>query len=559
MSISYNITTNFGAKDGLPTNDPNKVVKGSEHTVEFAAIKTAFQQAAPVANPTFTGTATSPSFVGPLQGNVTGNVTGALTGNASTASKWANSRKITFTGDSTGTVWIDGSGNVNCALTTTASGYTHPSYATTNINTSGAQVVDVINTTSEGHISSLSKRTMTLADLGYTGATNANNYSHPSHAGDDINLDTAPMTGAKVLSDLDFNITTDTSGHVTDANATFATRNLTLGNLGYTGATNANYYTHPTSSGNKHIPSGGAADQWLKYSANGTAVWAALPEGSSYTHPTYSATNVNTSGATVVDQIQTNSTGHVTFMNTRSLTLGNLGYTGATDANNYTHSVNGTTNINTSGSTVIDQITTSSEGHVTFMNTRTMTLADLGYTGAANANNFTYTHPAYAGDDINIDTGALGGATVISDLDFNVTTDAQGHVTDANATIATRNLTAANLGALKDTTDTFTGTLTVTGSVVASGNVTAYSDARLKSDVGACMGLSAVEAMNGYNYTMNDEICAGVIAQELEEVAPELVIDNVDGFKSVNYMGLTAYLIEAVKDLSAKVKELEAK
>ena len=73
------------------------------------------------------------------------------------------------------------------------------------------------------------------------------------------------------------------------------------------------------------------------------------------------------------------------------------------------------------------------------------------------------------------------------------------------------------------------------------------------------MGLSAVEAMNGYNYTMNDEICAGVIAQELEEVAPELVIDNVDGFKSVNYMGLTAYLIEAVKDLSAKVKELEAK
>jgi len=58
-----------------------------------------------------------------------------------------------------------------------------------------------------------------------------------------------------------------------------------------------------------------------------------------------------------------------------------------------------------------------------------------------------YTHPTHPGDDISIDTGALTGATVISDLDFNVTTDTLGHVTDANATIATRNLTAANIGA----------------------------------------------------------------------------------------------------------------
>lgn len=35
-------------------------------------------------------------------------------------------------------------------------------------------------------------------------------------------------------------------------------------------------YTHPTSAGNKHIPSGGAANQFLKYSAAGTAAWASL-------------------------------------------------------------------------------------------------------------------------------------------------------------------------------------------------------------------------------------------------------------------------------------------
>ena len=69
-------------------------------------------------------------------------------------------------------------------------------------------------------------------------------YTHPSHPGDDMSVDTGALTGATVISNLDFNVTTDTLGHVTDANATVATRNLTLGNLGYTGATNANYITN---------------------------------------------------------------------------------------------------------------------------------------------------------------------------------------------------------------------------------------------------------------------------------------------------------------------------
>ena len=42
-------------------------------------------------------------------------------------------------------------------------------------------------------------------------------------------------------------------------------------------AANANNYVHPTSSGNKHIPSGGSSGQFLKWSADGTAVWAANP------------------------------------------------------------------------------------------------------------------------------------------------------------------------------------------------------------------------------------------------------------------------------------------
>ena len=72
MSITYTITTNFGSKDSLPTGDSNKIIKGSEFTTEFTAIKSAFVLAAPVANPTFTGTATIPTAT-----ITTGNITTA--------------------------------------------------------------------------------------------------------------------------------------------------------------------------------------------------------------------------------------------------------------------------------------------------------------------------------------------------------------------------------------------------------------------------------------------------------------------------------------------------
>ena len=50
----------------------------------------------------------------------------------------------------------------------------------------------------------------------------------------------------------------------------------------------------------------------------------------------------------------------------------------------------------------------------------------------------------------------------------------------------------------------------------------------------------------------------GVIAQEVEEVFPELVERHPDGHKMVNYAGLIGPLIEAIKELDARVAELEA-
>lgn len=45
---------------------------------------------------------------------------------------------------------------------------------------------------------------------------------------------------------------------------------------------NANYYAHPTSSGNRHIPAGGKKNQILKYLNDGTAVWSDLCRQKSY-------------------------------------------------------------------------------------------------------------------------------------------------------------------------------------------------------------------------------------------------------------------------------------
>ena len=100
------------------------------------------------------------------------------------------------------------------------------------------------------------------------------------------------------------------------------------------------------------------------------------------------------------------------------------------------------------------------------------------------------------------------------------------------------------------------------GAATFNNNVTAYSDERLKSNVETLEGgLAKVEQLRGVTYTRDEKESIGVIAQEVEKILPEIVLtaDDEMGTKSVDYSRLTAVLIEAVKDLSARVKELEGK
>ena len=104
--------------------------------------------------------------------------------------------------------------------------------------------------------------------------------------------------------------------------------------------------------------------------------------------------------------------------------------------------------------------------------------------------------------------------------------------------------------------------MSAAGAATFNDNVTAYSDKRLKDNIETIEnGLDKVEQLRGVTYTRDEKESIGVIAQEVEKILPEIVLtaDDEMGTKSVDYSRLTAVLIEAVKELSARVKELENK
>ena len=110
---------------------------------------------------------------------------------------------------------------------------------------------------------------------------------------------------------------------------------------------------------------------------------------------------------------------------------------------------------------------------------------------------------------------------------------------------------------LRNSSNTQTLLVDTSGNLTATGDITAFSDERLKSDITTIDGaLDKVTAMRGVTFTKDGEVGSGVIAQELEKIAPELVMEGEE-YKSVAYGNLVGYLIEAVKELSTKVEELE--
>ena len=115
-------------------------------------------------------------------------------------------------------------------------------------------------------------------------------------------------------------------------------------------------------------------------------------------------------------------------------------------------------------------------------------------------------------------------------------------------------------------------TFNKTTNVVQAGDFVIASDAKLKNVIGNIPNaLDIVNSLDGIRYTWNDlgqqllgykgdKIELGILAQQVEKELPELIAMGTTGdYKTVAYARLVAVLIEAVKELSAKVDALETK
>lgn len=107
-----------------------------------------------------------------------------------------------------------------------------------------------------------------------------------------------------------------------------------------------------------------------------------------------------------------------------------------------------------------------------------------------------------------------------------------------------------------------TEALHVTGNILASSNITAFSDIRTKTELQVIgEAIDRVKQMTGYTFQRVGDTSgkryAGVIAQEVQAVHPEVVMQHEDGMLSVAYGNMVGVLIEAIKELEARVSSLE--
>ena len=183
-------------------------------------------------------------------------------------------------------------------------------------------------------------------------------------------------------------------------------------------------------------------------------------------------------------------------------------------------------------------------------------------TGTQTLTNKTLTSPI-------LTTPALGTPTAI------VLTNATGTASNLTANIAnfinvtddtSSNVTVypifanATSGAITEQVSSTKLTFNPSTGLLTSTDYNSSSDMTLKQDFTPIQNpLDIISQLTGFGFTWKDskQKSYGLSAQEVEKVIPEIVRDRADGTKGINYMNLTAFLIEAIKDLKQEIQELK--
>ena len=101
------------------------------------------------------------------------------------------------------------------------------------------------------------------------------------------------------------------------------------------------------------------------------------------------------------------------------------------------------------------------------------------------------------------------------------------------------------------------GSISASGAITSSSEITAYSDARLKTDIQPLKNRGYVTP---YTYIKDGKQQIGFLAQEMQQLYPELVLvdeDSKEKYLSVNYMQYTAVLQKQILDLKDEINELK--
>ena len=152
--------------------------------------------------------------------------------------------------------------------------------------------------------------------------------------------------------------------------------------------------------------------------------------------------------------------------------------------------------------------------------------------------------------------------TNIGNININ-SASAAGAFASASAYSASAYTTYAQLAVA----NTFTANQIVSGSITATGDVVAYStsDKRHKNNiVNISDALSKVTKLNGVTWEWNDDVDAatketpktGLIAQEVQEVLPEVVKERGDGFLALDYSKMMGLMVEAIKEQQTQIHSL---
>jgi hypothetical protein len=208
--------------------------------------------------------------------------------------------------------------------------------------------------------------------------------------------------------------------------------------------------------------------------------------------------------------------------------------------------------------------------------TNITTLSNLSYIGSSGV---TTTIPNLITSNLTVSSSAIisnpAGYVVFGQISSvgNALTATAGTSNTQIATTAFVQVASSNLLTRNNTwsgaTNNFTGNvgigsaapafkLDVNGDIRATGDITAYSDRRVKTDLRVIEhALDKVRSLTGYTFqTQTQRRSAGLIAQDVQNILPEVVHEDHEGYLSLAYGNTISLLVEAIKELATGYEQL---